>query len=320
MPLAVGQHLELFTSPNLKDWTFASSFGENDGSHGGVWECPDFFPIKASDGTEKWILIQNIGRGAVNGGSGTQYFVGHFDGKTFKNDNPPSTTLWLDYGADNYAGVTWFNAPNQDRIYIGWMSNWDDYAQSTPSSTWRSGMTVPRKLTLYKSAEGYKLAQSPVNQINTLRNSGKMIGKIEINSELEIDSQHIYKELIIDFDLEKSDATEIGFVLKNAKNEQLVFGYDKIKKEVFIDRTRSGISTFSEKFSKIHSAPMTAKNLKIRALIDNASIEVFVNDGKIALTDLFFPTEYFNKTTLYTKNGKAVLRSGMIYGLKRIWK
>lgn len=320
MPLAVGQHLELFTSPNLKDWTFASSFGENDGSHGGVWECPDFFPIKASDGTEKWILIQNIGRGAVNGGSGTQYFVGHFDGKIFKNDNQPSTTLWLDYGADNYAGVTWFNAPNQDRIYIGWMSNWDDYAQSTPTGTWRSGMTVPRKLTLYKSDDGYKLAQLPVNQINTLRNSGKIIGKIEINSELEIDSQRIYKELIIDFDLEKSDATEMGFVLKNAKNEQLVFGYDKIKKEVFIDRTRSGISTFSEKFSKIHSAPMNDKILKIRALIDNASIEVFVNDGKIALTDLFFPTEYFNKTTLYTKNGKAVLRSGMIYGLKRIWK
>ena len=126
MPLAVGQHLEIFTSPNLKDWTKTGEFGQKDGSHGGVWECPDIISLNTNEGIEKWILIQNIGRGAVNGGSGTQYFVGNFDGKTFINDNSPETKLWLDYGADNYAGVTWFNAPNNEKLFIGWMSNWDD--------------------------------------------------------------------------------------------------------------------------------------------------------------------------------------------------
>ena len=161
MPLAVGQHLEIFTSPNLKDWKQTGSFGEKEGAHGGVWECPDIISFPTPDG-EKWVLIQNIGRGAVNGGSGTQYFVGHFDGKTFINENSPETTLWLDYGADNYAGVSWFNTPNNKKIYIGWMSNWDDYATKVPTSTWRSGMPIPRELNLIKPANGDKLSPTLV--------------------------------------------------------------------------------------------------------------------------------------------------------------
>lgn len=321
MPLAVGQHLEIFTSPNLKDWTKTGDFGEKDGAHGGVWECPDIISLKTKEGIEKWILIQNMGRGAANGGSGTQYFVGNFDGKTFINDNPSETKLWLDYGADNYAGVTWFNAPNNEKLFIGWMSNWDDYANKVPTSTWRSAMTVPRKLSLIQTPEGYRLAQMPVAQLEKLRLSKTEIPKQTITKNTLIDDKSVLKELDLTFDLSTSTATELGFVLLNAKNEKVVFGYDKATKQVFIDRTNAGKSDFSQRFAAKHFAPFTdVKLLTIKALIDNSSIEVFVNGGSIALTDLFFPNEDYTHLEVYSKGGNAELTSGNIYPLKSIWK
>ncbi|GAB2644051.1 hypothetical protein GCM10027035_42820 [Emticicia sediminis] len=321
MPLAVGKKLEIFTSPNLKNWQKASEFGTKESVNDGVWECPDLISLKTEDGSEKWVLIQNIGRGAVNGGSGMQYFVGNFDGKTFTNDNSPETKLWLDYGADNYAGVSWFNAPNNARIYIGWMSNWDDYANLVPTSTWRSGMTVPRKLSLIKTSEGFRLAQMPVSQLESLRLSSTNIPKQTISNLTSIENKSVLNELDLTFDLAASTATEMGIVLSNSKNEKLIFGYDKITKQVFIDRTNAGKSDFSTKFAKKHTAPFNdVKVLKIKALIDNASMEVFVNDGSVALTDLFFPNEDFTKIELYSKGGKAELTSGALSPLKSIWK
>jgi fructan beta-fructosidase len=320
MPLAVGKKLEIFTSPNLKNWQKASEFGLKESVNDGVWECPDLISFKTEDDTEKWVLIQNIGRGAVNGGSGTQYFVGNFDGKTFTNDNSPEIKLWVDYGADNYAGVSWFNAPNSERIYIGWMSNWDNYANLVPTSTWRSGMTVPRKLSLNKTLEGYRLVQMPVKQLESLRISSINIPKQKIKNTLRIDNKSVLNELDLTFDLTSSTATELGFILSNSKNEKLIVGLDKVSKQIFIDRTNAGKSDFSSKFAKKHAAPFADdKVLTIKALVDMASIEVFVNGGKIALTDLFFPTEDYTKIELYSKGGNAELTSGTLYPLKSVW-
>ena len=321
MPLAVGKQLEIFTSANLKDWEKTGEFGIKESKNDGVWECPDLIAFKTKEGNEKWVLIQNIGRGAVNGGSGTQYFVGNFDGKTFINDNSPETKLWLDFGADNYAGVTWFNAPNNEKLFIGWMSNWDDYANKVPTSTWRSAMTVPRKLDLIETEEGYRLAQMPVTQLEKLRLSKIDIPKQTITKNTLIDDKSVLKELNLSFDLSTSTANELGFILSNSKNEKVIFGYDKASKQVFIDRTNAGKSNFSSKFAKKHSAPISVGNqLIIKALIDNSSIEVFVNEGKISLTDLFFPNEDYTRLEVYSKGGNAELTSGSIYPLKTIWK
>ena len=319
MPLAVGKKLEIFTSPNLKNWKKVSEFGLKESLNDGVWECPDLISFKTEDGSEKWVLIQNIGRGAVNGGSGTQYFVGNFDGKVFSNDNPPEYKLWLDYGADNYAGVSWFNAPNNEKIYIGWMSNWDDYANLVPTSTWRSGMTVPRKLSLNKTPEGFRLIQMPVKQLESLRISSIKIPKQKIINTLAIDNKSVLNELDLSFDLTTSTATEFGFILSNSKNEKLIVGLDRTSKQIFIDRTNAGKSDFSSKFAKKHTAPFTDdKVLTIKALVDKASIEVFVNDGKIVLTDLFFPTEDYTKIELYSKEGIANLTSGTLHPLESV--
>jgi len=146
MALVAGNHVKFYRSQNLKDWGNISDFGIDQGAHGGVWECPDLFPLKVEGSDkEKWVLIISIGNGGPNGGSGTQYFVGDFDGTTFTSDQ--KEYKWLDWGTDNYAGVTYNQVPNGDRIFIGWMSNWQ-YALTTPTSNWRSAMTLPRKLTL----------------------------------------------------------------------------------------------------------------------------------------------------------------------------
>ncbi|MDX1909893.1 MAG: glycoside hydrolase family 32 protein [Saprospiraceae bacterium] len=320
MPLAVGQHLEIFISPDLKSWQKTSDFGEKEGAHGGVWECPDLFPLKTPDGKEKWVLIQNIGRGAVAGGSGTQYFIGSFDGKRFKNDNPPETVLWLDYGADNYAGVTWFNAPGKRRIFIGWMSNWDDYAQTVPTERWRSAFTVPRILRLGSTNEGLRLFQEPVTELKALRKSPRMIESQSIDGALLLPTSGVQQEFILEFDLNATRAKEFGLILRNRLGEQVVIGYDREQQVLFVDRTQSGKTAFSSKFPARHNAPLkTGKNLQLHILADASSVEIFAEKGRIAITELFFPNEDYTQYQLYSRNGPAQLQKATIYPLKSIW-
>src|SRR5450432_732226 len=141
MTLATGDRVTFYSSPDLKSWKMESDFGSDAGAHGGGWECPDLFTLDA-DGKKVWILIANLNPGGPNKGSGTQYFLGDFDGNKF---TPFSTkTKWLDYGPDDYAGITWSNTGNR-KIFIGWMSNWM-YANLVPSIKWRNAMTIPREL------------------------------------------------------------------------------------------------------------------------------------------------------------------------------
>lgn len=150
MTLATYEKTFFYSSKDLKNWDLLSDFGEFLGNHDGVWECPDFFPISINGtDTKKWVLLQSINPGHINGGSGTQYFIGDFDGKTFKLDTifqnqlEKKEAIWLDFGRDNYAGVTWSNIPKEDgrKLFIGWMSNWE-YAQQVPTKKWRSAMTT----------------------------------------------------------------------------------------------------------------------------------------------------------------------------------
>jgi len=173
MILAAQDRSQLYVSKNLKDWSYLSDFGNNIGAHGGVWECPDFFFMKVEGtGEIKWVLIQSLNPGGANGGSGTQYFVGDFDGKTFTLDKAfaekvsKEKAVWLDHGKDNYAGVTWGNAPVKDghRMMIGWMSNWE-YAEVVPTNGWRSSTTIPRELKLIKKGNNYALLTSPAEAL-----------------------------------------------------------------------------------------------------------------------------------------------------------
>ena len=286
MILAAGQQMNIYSSDNLKDWKFESSFGAEYGSHGGVWECPDLMKMKVR-GTdkEKWMLVCNINPGGPSGGSATQYFVGDFDGHKFTCESKPEVTKWMDYGKDHYATVTFDNAPNGRHVALAWMSNWQ-YANQVPTLQYRSANSIPRDLGLFEYKGNTYCSVTPSEEITAAR------------SKKPSKSLSEACEMVVNL---KGDAT---ITLSNSKGEKVVMTY-KAKDETFsMDRTLSGKTDFSSDFAAITTAPVYGKMNKLRIFIDKSSIEVFDNDGKMAMTNLVFPTRPYDKVTIKGKTKK----------------
>ena len=283
MILAAGQHMEIYSSDNLKDWKYESSFGEKYGNHGGVWECPDLMKMKVR-GTdkEKWMLICNINPGGPFGGSATQYFVGDFDGHKFTCDSKPKVTKWMDYGKDHYATVSFDNAPNGRRVAIAWMSNWQ-YANQVPTQQYRSGNSIPRDLGLfeYKGETYCSVVPSPEMTAARSKKAGK---KLTASCEMVVNL--------------KGNAT---ITLSNDKGEKVVMNYDAKAETFSMDRTKSGKVDFSSDFAATTKAPTYGKISQLRIFIDKSSIEVLDAEGKMAMTNLVFPTKPYNKVTIQGK-------------------
>lgn len=322
--LATGDHVRFYNSKNLKDWALTGSFGKKEGAHGGVWECPDLFPLQI-EGTKdtKWVLLQSLGNGAPNGGSGTQYFVGNFDGKTFINDNKAETVLWLDYGRDNYAGVTWSNAPNDRRLFLGWMSNWQ-YAQQVPTEKWRSAMTLPRELGLKNTTKGLRLVQNILKEAEILRGGKTLALKAKtISKELKITPLKLpLVEMDLEIDVSRSTAKDFGIELSNTKGETFKIGFEVATNRFYTDRTKAGKTDFSKDFAKgRHYAPRQSsdKKLKLHLYFDASSVELLADDGETAMTDLFFPNENFTAIKIFSEGGKTVLLKANAWELKSIW-
>lgn len=284
MILAAGQHMEIYTSDNLKDWKLESSFGEKYGNHGGVWECPDLMKMKVrGTNKEKWMLICNINPGGPFGGSATQYFIGDFDGHKFTCESKPEVTKWMDYGKDHYATVTFDNAPEGRRVAIAWMSNWQ-YANQVPTLQYRSGNSIPRDLGLfeYKGETYCSVAPSPEM---TAARSKKATKSLSESCEMVVNL--------------KGNST---ITLSNDKGEKVVMCYDAKAETFSMDRTKSGKMDFSNDFAATTKAPTYGKISQLRIFIDKSSIEVFDAEGKMAMTNLVFPTKPYNKVTV--KGGK----------------
>ncbi len=324
MILAVSDHVELYRSNNLKKWVKLSEFGKTYGAHGGVWECPDLFPLSIN-GREKWVMLVSINPGGIHGGSATQYFTGHFNGTNFTPDNPANLILWLDYGKDNYAGVTWSNIDASDgrTIFLGWMSNWQ-YGSKAPTSPWRSAMTIPRELNLKETTEGLRLTSQPVGEISVIRVHSTEIAAQQITGQTNITRPGLpdisSSELNFEFD-STGNTGDFGIELSNTKGQKLMIGFESAEKRFYIDRTQSGDMSFSKDFPGKHTAPRksTNKMIKFHMLIDAASVELFADDGAVVMTDIFFPDERYSRLSLYSKGGTVRLRSGKITTLNSIW-
>lgn len=299
MVLSTYEKTLIYKSPDLKNWDFCSDFGENLGAHGGVWECPDLFPLQIENtDEEKWVLLQSLNPGHCNHGSGTQYFIGDFDGKHFKIDPGFESQLelhgpfWVDYGRDNYAGVTWSNIPESDgrRIMIGWMSNWD-YANKTPTETWRNTMTVPRTLSLKRHGGLYILASYPVVEMHRYMNPIKVIDDINRTRNLFDSSQLNLNVCHFKMTLRNIGTSKYSFRLYSAMGKFIEFGIDLKSGYYFFDRSQSGNTEFSENFVKgVSKAPLFAigSHINLEIVIDKTSIEVFWNDGATVFTELFY--------------------------------
>ena len=481
MVVAALDHLMIYGSKDLKSWSVLSKFGKNIGSHDGVWECPDLFPLKDENGKEHWVILQNMNPGNPNGGSGLQYFIGDFDGTEFTINedfmkllgtlpaNTPkgevfenfekdysewtvegkafgqqpiagtlprqqvvkgyegkalansyhegdssvgsltskefiiekkainfligggnhrgftyiglfvdgkqvraaegnnseklswkgwnveayigqkaqikiidkhtkswghinvdqitfadevaysekSKSVWLDAGADNYAGVTWSDIPAEDgrRIFIGWMSNWA-YAQVVPTTKWRSAMTIPWVLGIQDMDGIPTLTGKPVVELNKLHTEElkdialdkpttlPLSGLADISMKMQIGKSGMY-----------------GFKLSNDLGEFIDFYLDAETNKLFFDRRKSGNISFSEDFPTLHQKrrTSTSKEFNIRALIDVSSIEIFVDNGQDVFTEIFFPGEVYSKLEVIVEESDGELLEGKMTAMKGVW-
>lgn len=316
MVLVAGDHAKFYKSPNLKDWEFMSDFGKKTGAHGGVWECPDLFPLEVVEtGETKWVLLISMNPGAPNGGSGTQYFIGDWDGEKFTTDQ--QQPLWLDYGMDNYAGVTYNNEPNGERLFIGWMSNWN-YARNTPTETWRSAMTLPRLLKLKRFNEGVRLTNYPFDQLDALVNDHEPIYAIENPGQVYYDSVNLNQHRI-QFTIAAN--TRAYFLLSNNNKEEIELGFFPEKKALTFNRSQSGIVDFEPSFgAKSHTQPYfpSGEEVDVSIYIDASSIEIFIDHGRYVFTEQIFPNIPFDEVQVVSNDQMAVRRF-RIDAIPSIW-
>ena len=321
LTLAASQITQFYESKDLKEWNYLSSFGEGIGNHNGVWECPDLFelPVRGTDQT-KWVHLVSINPGGPNGGSATQYFIGDFDGKKFVIDHDFETRMknkhdfWTDFGKDNYAGVTFSNWESDKGgvLLLGWMSNWQ-YASKVPTNTWRSAMTLGRELELYKTKENSYRLRSILS--SNLGNYESMA--IEKQGELIKENITLVTKKTIDLSTAKVqikisglEDTEYTFEIANSLGDKLVFGYDHKELLFFIDRSQSGKTKFSDKFSKKPSlAPrlVNKRTLDIEFVLDKASIEIFFDEGRTVMTEIFFPNAPMETLNLKTSALNSII-------------
>ena len=270
--LASGQQMNIYSSKNLKDWKYESCFGEGYGNHGGVWECPDLLKIG-----DKWVLICNINPGGPFGGSATQYFVGTFDGHKFTCESKPEVTKWMDYGKDHYATVSFSNAPNGRIVVLPWMSNWQ-YANQVPTQQFRSANGLPRDVSLYNyNGEEYVSVKPSPEVLNAFEQ--KASGRFPMASYLEVTNI-------------KSNAS---IVLSNDKDEYVTMVYDGKNGTFSMDRTQSGLTEFHNDFKSKTIAPTNGTIKGMQIFVDRCSIEAFDIDGKVAMSNLVFPSKPYDK-------------------------
>lgn len=322
------QHkVQFYQSDNLKEWEYLSEFGPA-GATGGIWECPDFFqlPVDGESENQKWVLHVDMNPGSIAGGSGSQYFVGEWDGTSFTPDETFMETAphWVDYGTDFYAAISWNNLPDEmdEQIWIGWMNNWN-YANDIPTEPWKSAQSIPRTIHLESHNNSYRLVQKPVENLRQLREDPVQFENLELSSEtISLTDRNISGktfEMIVEMD--PGDARSVGLNVREGENQKTVIGYDSVENSAFVDRSNSGESDFDNDFAKRNDAPVDLSDGRIRfhIFVDWSSVEVFVNDGRRVFTNRIFPDPESVGVSAFSNGGNATITNLEFWPLESIW-
>ncbi len=301
MSLAAGDRIMFYSSPDLKTWSLEGEMGGFEIVGENVVECPDLVTLDL-DGRQRWVLIVSVVTDAPNGGSGTRYIVGDFDGHCFVPEH--QDVRWLDYGPDNYAGVTFHNTGDQ-ALLIGWMSNWA-YAQAVPTAPWRSAMTLLRKLSLLRVDDKALLSQNV---------SPLIAGEPMLNTDWRADLTTAWRQANGRLRLSLVAENQPGFTLtlSNDLGDRLAIGFDAAEQRYYIDRREAGQGEFSPDFPKCVTAPRIwgCAGTGIELYFDRSSVELFADVGTTTLTSLFFPRSPFTAAILQSLvepiNGRLTL-------------
>ena len=320
MVLAAYYELRFYSSKNLKDWEYTGCFGKGYGSQPSQFECPDLLklPVDGGRNGEKWLLILNVSPGGLFGGSATQYFIGEFDGRTFHCDTPPHVSKWLDYGKDHYAAVTFANTGGR-AISQAWMSNWR-YGALVPTRQFRGAMALPRELKLFSTDEGIFASAAPVPEVSALWKESQSVGSFNLGAgDVKKIDIRAFKAFRVSFKLYSQDNSETVLQLENASGEKvsIKFGQDKVS----IDRSESGLMTGHRHFADVVvAAPLSLCDAKdgydVDIYVDVASIELFVDGGRIAMTDIVFPTQPYSQFSIECLSGESLMEGLRLYELK----
>src|SRR5574344_1087178 len=346
MIVSADKEMRFYKSADLKQWEYVSAFGRGYGAQPNQFECPDFFPMTIN-GKQKWVMIVNINPGCFFGGSCTEYFVGDFDGKNFTCDNKPEVVKLLDFGKDHYAAVTFSNLG--DRIVaVPWMNNWQ-YANLTPTQQFRSCNALPRELRMYEKDGEYYLSANAVEEIKVRRKQTIEIGDFQLNGKGEVKTLGGEGAFEVEADITAATAKTVGIELANDKGEHTLIYLDLDKQRVVMDRTESGVTGFGKRsaphdiennyeFTVRKDDPMTMRQKNsvnyvndfalgtwaplslcegnkrhFDIFVDKSSVELFVDGGRIAMTNLVFPTKPYDRVRFYTLDGTAKVEGAKAY-------
>ena len=338
MIVSADKEMRFYRSTDLKKWDYVSSFGEGYGAQPNQFECPDFFPMTIN-GKQKWVMIVNINPGCLFGGSCTEYFVGDFDGTNFTCDTPPSVAKFLDFGKDHYATVTFSNLGSRI-VAVPWMNNWQ-YANLTPTQQFRSCNALPRELRLFENNGEYYLSANAVEETKALRTTKVNIGSMKLDGFSDAKVVGGNGAFEIEADINPENALTVGIELANDKGERTLIYLDIEKQRVVMDRTKSGITAFGKRstphdiennyeatvrcdepmtmrqqntvnyindFALGTWAPLSLCSGNVRhfdIFVDKSSVELFIDGGRIAMTNLVFPTKPYDRVRFYSVGGKA---------------
>ncbi|MFK0042122.1 glycoside hydrolase family 32 protein [Paenarthrobacter sp. NPDC090517] len=313
----------LYKSLDLKNWEYLSTFGPANAT-GGIWECPDLFPMAVGGDPEdvKWVLTVNLNPGGPNGGSAGQYFVGDFDGATFTSATTVTEGLqdperlgdyqWLDWGRDYYAAVSFSDAPQGRRLMIAWMNNWQ-YVHELPTASWRSPMSLVREVSLQRLDGSWRLVQQVAGDLalHPELNPSFTLAEVEI-----AEGQHILRGAAgavqrIDVTLTPGTAEEFGLVVRGEGALGTRIGVRPAEGTLVVDRRESGHTDFHEAFASIDTAPIRAADghYRLTIFVDHCSVEVFAQGGQVTMTELIFPSPSSNDVSVYAVGGSAAINT-----------
>lgn len=297
MIVSADKEMRFYSSSNLKEWEYLSGWGKGYGVQPNQFECPDFFqlPVNGNEKNKKWVMIVNVNPGCIWGGSGTEYFVGDFDGKEFKCDSEPEVAKWLDWGKDHYATVTFSNTGNRV-IAVPWMSNWQ-YANQTPTLQYRSSNSIPRELKLFTQNGKTYVSADLIPEAAMLKKETETLKKVNTQTVYDVfgGKEGAYQ---IEMDITPGNGEQAGFTLSNALGEKTLIYLDMKENKLVMDRNQSGKVDFSKDFPLATSAPLElckGKTHHLNVLVDINSVEIFLDGGRIVMTNLIFPNKPYDK-------------------------
>ena len=183
----------------------------------------------------------------------------NFDGKEFRDETSPAIKLWADYGKDFYATNSFNDMPAGDgrKIWMGWTSNWL-YAKDEPTVLWRGAQSIPRALTLRRTAAGIILVQTPVQELQSLRGQPFEVHNASIQDANRKIAEAGVKGETYEIEAELEAAKGGGNRVSPSQRRECLDTGGRVpsSNRLFVDRTQSGDVSFSKDFPGALSPPL----------------------------------------------------------------